>query len=208
MKKTPSLYLRDFTQPGHPMTDAINPNAQWVFDHEGRPTQKIDGTACRLTEEGRYLKRYEVKKGKTPPSGFESADDVDPETGKQPGWLPVGDGPEDQYHREALETFATGLLSGQKLGEFAGTYELVGPKIQGNPHEYPTHKLVRHDYKTLALHTVEFDAELPLNQAVLRDILKRTPWIEGIVFHHPDGRRAKIKRTDLGLPWPPAKGEQ
>jgi len=26
--------------------------------------------------------------------------------------------------------------------------------------------------------------------------------IEGIVFHHPDGRMAKIKRRDYGLPWP------
>lgn len=25
---------------------------------------------------------------------------------------------------------------------------------------------------------------------------------EGIVFHHPDGRMAKIKRRDFGLRWP------
>ena len=25
---------------------------------------------------------------------------------------------------------------------------------------------------------------------------------EGIVWHHPDGRRAKIKRRDFGHPWP------
>ena len=26
--------------------------------------------------------------------------------------------------------------------------------------------------------------------------------IEGIVWHHPDGRMAKIKRRDFGLSWP------
>ena len=26
--------------------------------------------------------------------------------------------------------------------------------------------------------------------------------VEGLVFHHPDGRMAKIKRRDYGLSWP------
>ena len=29
--------------------------------------------------------------------------------------------------------------------------------------------------------------------------------IEGIVWHHPDGRMAKIKARDFGIQWPPKK---
>jgi len=49
------------------------------------------------------------------------------ETGKEVGWVPAGDGPEDQWHREAFEP---------QLGLPDGTYELVGPSIQGNAEHY------------------------------------------------------------------------
>lgn len=35
----------------------------------------------------------------------------------------------------------------------------------------------------------------------LREWLTSHP-VEGLVFHHPDGRLAKIKRRDFGLRWP------
>ena len=35
----------------------------------------------------------------------------------------------------------------------------------------------------------------------IREYLKRTP-IEGIVYHGPDGRMAKIKRRDFAIGWP------
>lgn len=70
------------------------PGSEWVIAGEGVATCKWDGT-CVLIEDGRMWKRYEVKKGKTPPPGFRPANEVDPNTGKQQGWLPVGDGPEE-----------------------------------------------------------------------------------------------------------------
>jgi hypothetical protein len=38
----------------------------------------------------------------------------------------------------------------------------------------------------------------------LRDYLSEGS-IEGIVFHHNDGRMAKIKCRDFGIPWPPQR---
>jgi len=54
---------------------------------------------------------------------------------------------------------------------------------------------------------------LPTNQGLRTSVSDRTfaglrtwmtqhPEFEGIVFHHPDGRLAKIKQRDFGLPWP------
>lgn len=70
------------------------------------------------------------------PAGFEPAQPgPDPITAHWPGWLPVGDVPEDRWHREALATADT-------LPD--GTYELVGPKMQGNAAHLDRHILIPH----------------------------------------------------------------
>ena len=71
-----------------------------------------------------------------------------------------------------------------------GTYELVGPKVQGNPEHLTEHRLIRHGS------VVEDDA--PRSFEGLRMWFDKKD-IEGIVFHHPDGRMAKIKLRDFGL---------
>lgn len=59
---------------------------------------------------------------------------TDDKTGKKVGWVFVGDGPEYRWHREAFN--ARGDIWPD------GTYELVGPKVQGNPEGYEIHTLV------------------------------------------------------------------
>jgi hypothetical protein len=73
-----------------------------------------------------------------------------------------------------------------------GTYELVGPKVQGNPYHLEVHKLIRHGADLI---------DAPRDFDGLRVWLSEHT-IEGIVWHHPDGRMAKIKRRDFGLSWP------
>jgi hypothetical protein len=180
MKKIISLFQRNYDS-DRLVRDEIVPDAEWVLWGEGVSTRKLDGTCC-MVRGGKLFKRYEVKAGKTPPPDFEPANDVDENTGKQQGWRPVGDGPEDSYHREAFNK-----------GPYPdGTYELVGPKIQGNPEEYLTHTLVSHDDIRL-----RFEGP-PRTFAAIRDYLA-THAIEGIVWHHPDGRMVKIKRKDFGF---------
>ena len=58
--------------------------------------------------------------------------DHDEETGKTVGWVPVGDGPEDRWFREAFNDLAE------------GTYELLGPKVQGNVERLEGHVLQAH----------------------------------------------------------------
>ena len=135
MKKIISLFQRNYDG-DRLVRDEVVPGAEWVIAGEGVATRKYDGTCC-LVREGKLFKRYEVKPGGKAPPNFEPANDVDETTGKQQGWLPVGDGPEDQWHREAWELFAC-----NNAVPIDGTYELVGPKVQGNAEGYGRHLLV------------------------------------------------------------------
>jgi hypothetical protein len=61
---------------------------------------------------------------------WEAAQEPDPKTGHWPGWLPVGDGPDDKYHREAFGSGEYGPKDFQHgMTWNDGTYELVGPKV-------------------------------------------------------------------------------
>jgi hypothetical protein len=185
MKKIPTLFIRN-TNDRSLVTDDVDPRCMWVIHGEGIATRKYDGTCCKI-ENGKLHKRREVKMGKPIPEGF-THEEVDPNTGKRVGWLPVKeDDPNDKYF---LEAFAPSIDPVFEIRE-DGTYELLGPKVQGNPENLPYHTLQAHD-----------DADqypgCPRTHSELREWLRGID-IEGIVFHHPDGRMAKIKKRDFGL---------
>jgi len=131
MKKIISLFQRNY-EGDRLVRDEVVPGAEWVLAGEGEATRKFDGTCCMIRG-GVLFKRYDAKKGKTPPAGFEAAQEADPITGHHPGWVPVGDEPDSRFHREAMHP---------ALAD--GTYELVGPKIQGNPDGFNAHTLIPH----------------------------------------------------------------
>jgi hypothetical protein len=108
VKKIISLYQRNYDG-DRLVRDEVVPGAEWVLNGEGTATRKWDGTCC-LVQDGKLFKRYEVKRGKTPPPDFIPVNNVDENTGKQQGWRPVGDGPEDAHHREAwLQPLVVGV---------------------------------------------------------------------------------------------------
>jgi len=180
MEKIVSLFARAF--PGGDRGLVYNeatPGAEWVVAGEGVATRKWDGTAC-MVRAGKLYKRYNCKRGKTPPPDFEPCGLPDAMTGHWPGWIPVSEKSDDQWHREAWG-----------IGDFEdGTYELIGPKVQGNPEKAPVHILIRHGREEWPDCPRTFDA--------LREWFKGRD-IEGIVWHHPDGRMVKIKKRDFGL---------
>jgi hypothetical protein len=59
-----------------------------VFAGEGVATHKFDRTCC-LVRDGKLYKRRKLRAGEAPPANFEAAD-LDSETGKTVGWVPVG----------------------------------------------------------------------------------------------------------------------
>ena len=176
MQKIMNVFQRD----GDRVIDAINPGAEWVAAGEGVATRKFDGSCC-LIQGGKLYRRYDSKNGKTPPEGFIPAQDPDPNTGHWPGWLLIGDGPQDRWHREAFA-----------LEEFEdGTYELCGPKLQGNPEKLPYNQLIPHGLEKYAF--------FPRTYEGIKEWFEKYPFIEGVVFHHEDGMFAKIRLRDFGI---------
>lgn len=178
MQKIPSLFARDYHDT-RLVFNKVVPGAEWVVCGEGVATRKFDGTCC-MVRDGVLYRRYDATAEKAPPPGFLPAQEPDPVTGHWPGWVQVGEGPDDIWHREAF----TGL-------ESDGTYELCGPKVQGNPEGFDRHILVRHGQ--------EIFPDAPRTYEALRTYLMARN-IEGIVWHHPDGRMVKIKRKDFIKP--------
>lgn len=190
MHKIPTLFKRDYDGT-RLVYNEVTEGCEWVLAGEGWATDKIDGTAC-LIRNGILYKRYDAKNGRTPPEGFEPLEAApDPVTGHWLGWTLVGDGNEDKYHREAWETLR------EKVD---GTYELIGPKIQGNPYGYVVHMLIPHGEARL-----EGVFEPPRDYDGLKRYLSGDSCGEGIVWYHPDGRMAKLKRRDFGHKWPVEK---
>lgn len=208
MKKIPSLFVRDYE---NVITDAafqsassnkrgkflateqITPGCEWVINGEGVATRKWDGTAV-LFMDGKWFKRYDAKHGKTPPGDFfEAQPEPDQITGHWPGWVPVRfENKEDQYIAAAIGSYVKEVRVPQE-----GTFEAIGPKINGNKDKYPYHCLKLHGEEKIFMgmkmsHTFDGISKLLATQITN---------IEGIVFHHSDGRMCKVKRSDFGLPW-------
>ncbi|MCB0077314.1 MAG: hypothetical protein KDD73_07785 [Anaerolineales bacterium] len=178
MQKSPTFVRRN-PENMREILDEAHPDCGWLFAGEGVATRKYDGTCVKI-ENGKYFKRREVGKGKPVPYGFIEADH-DETTGKRVGWVEVEpSAPENKWHMAAFD----GSLPD-------GTYELVGPKVQGNPEGYDDHRLIAHA-------DAEQYEDAPRTFEALREWLPAHN-IEGLVFHHPDGRMAKIKKRDFGL---------
>ena len=182
MRKIVSLYQRNYDG-DRLVRDEVVPGAEWVIAGEGYPTRKYDGTCC-MVKDMTLFKRYDAKGGKEAPFGFVPAQDPDPVTGHWPGWIEVGNGSDDKWFREA----APGKWPKVILGD--GTYELIGPKVNGNNECLSTHILIRHGITALPFFPRTFEG--------IKNYLS-DGMIEGIVWHHEDGRMVKIKAKDFGI---------
>lgn len=185
MEKIESLFLRN---EDHSASDEVNPKCLWVYDPpRWTASVKMDGSAC-LIHRGRFYRRYKLKEEYPIPVGwlhhtFNSAQ----VSGH--GWLPVRvESPQDRYHLQAWHAM-------DEDGE-DGTYELVGPKVNGNPYRLEECRLFRHGHESVTLY------QLPKNPDQWCAFFLEAPAMEGIVFRHEDGRYAKIKARDVGAPWP------
>lgn len=197
MKKIISLFKRNYKNKALAY-DEINEGAEWVLEGEGIATRKYDGTCCMI-KDGKLYKRYDCKKGKTPPFGFIAAQEPDEITGHWPGWIECQENnPTDKYHYEAFDNYKeliknceeTELDVFKDAKLFDGTYELCGPKVNGNNEKLETHILIRHG-KTQFM-------DFP------REFEKIKKWLsgrdmEGVVWHHNNGNMVKIKKSDFGM---------
>jgi hypothetical protein len=188
MKKIMSLFQRNY-EGDRKVRDEVTPGAEWVIEGEGTATRKWDGLAV-LVKDGIVYKRYDAKTGRTPPQDFVPAQpSPDPVSGHWPGWVRT-DGPDSRIIREAVAMASDRYPQGVP----DGTYEVCGPKIGtrhgANPEGLTEHILIPHGKDLLE--------DCPRNFADLKVYLRDKP-IEGIVWHHSDGRMVKIKKADFSM---------
>lgn len=183
MEKIPTIFERgdDFKVVNRPRA-----GCDWVFAGEGMATEKLDGTNIRLTVRSGQVVRVEKRRN---PSK------VQKQQGIVDGWYVDADeyGKDDKWIYEAVRaTDVTGWPEGEHSAE------ALGPSIQGNVLGLDRHICVPFNLE------IPVFADVPRSYDQLREYLsalesKFSPGnlAEGIVFHHPDGRRAKIKRKDF-----------
>lgn len=186
MKKIASLFQRNY-EGNRKVRNEVCSSSGWVLKGEGTATRKWDGLAV-LIKCGEVFRRYDAKTNRTPPNNFIPAQpQPDPVSGHWPGWIPA-DGPESCWIREAVER----AVAVYPEGIPDGTYEVCGPRIGtrhgANPERLTEHVLIPHGKDELA--------DCPRDFAGLMEYLRDRP-IEGIVWHHPDGRMVKIKKADF-----------
>lgn len=186
MKKIPTLFQR--SEDRRHVVDAVTPGCEWVLRGEGIATRKWDGTCVLIAGDGSVWTRREVKPGNEPPPNWWAVDHDDT-TGKRVGWEPWQQSAFAKYVNEAVnEAGGWDLDDGTTPALKPGTYELIGPKVNRNPEEWDLHDLIPHGEHVHHLDSSSFDS-LRLE---LRDYIG-----EGIVWHHPDGRMAKLKKRDF-----------
>ncbi len=190
MRKIPTVLRRDPDNMRHVLPE-VTPGCEWVLAGEGVPTRKYDGTCVMLDDRFDWWARREVKPGKSAPAGFVAVE-TDEVTGKTVGWEPIEQSAFFRWWEEALN-----VLADQKDPAVIGTHELCGPKVNGNPERYDQHVLIPHSAAEV-VDTTE-DGDPPWTLAEIEHMAKwagERGW-EGIVWHHPDGRMAKLKVRDF-----------
>lgn len=177
------------------VTREVVPGCEWALRGEGHPTRKWDGTNIRVTVREGVIVGVEKRRN---PSRAQKAQGV------EPGYvLASADDPAD------IHIFAAcGITIVATWPDGAWSCEALGPKIQGgveNVHGIIPFSMPRWaENHTIPTHLLVARAE---RGAVMFDYNSISAYlqsvaIEGIVFHHPDGRMAKIKRRDFGHSWP------
>lgn len=188
MKKIPTLFERVFEgRKIVDITDKITHGCEDAFLN-GIATIKIDGSCCAIIN-GEFYKRYDAKKGKTPPEGAIPCCDPDPVTGHWPHWVKVNqDDPADKWFVAAFDNYKERF----DVPPIDWTYEAIGPHFQGNPYGFTYDTLIEHGDMVV-------DVERTFEG--VKQYLE-TFAIEGLVFWLDDEPVCKIKRSDFGLPWP------
>jgi hypothetical protein len=183
MKKIPTLFIRE----GMHVTEKVTSGCEWVMGGEGFPTYKWDGTCVLIKDDNTMWKRRQVKPDKPDPEGFELCEE-DPNTGKRFGWMSCDrDNPDDEWHWEGFDSYDCDWIP--------GTYELVGPKVQGNPHGFRSHALVLHGKD--AVEGLDLSSYQRLRVSLDAHTGIKDDGFEGVVWYHPDGRMCKLKTKDF-----------
>ena len=189
MKNFPKLhspFIRETINGNYVVTSKIDSDYSWVFEKGVRAVDKLDGTNVGIRIEKGKIKRVfnrETEKFimNINQTKWEGACMEGLANAIQRGWLKVEDG--DYYG------------------------ELIGEIFNSNPHKIQGHLFVPFNYLQEKCHWYSWIRDTyPKDFETISEWFKELPSLfnqrlklpeikaEGLVFHHPDGRMAKLRR--------------
>jgi len=195
MKKIPTIFPKDPNDLGRIINGTLMNGIQHF-------KIKIDGTATMIKDGKPYarldVKIFKRKKGKIInytrdeiisklPEGSIACQEPDEKSGHWPHWIPVTENnPSQKYILEGFNNLKNII---------DGTYECIGPKIQGNPHGEDKHIWIPHFHEKLKIDIPELKNEEVFD--FFKEFFIDFPY-EGCVayneFQEPIG---KIRRSDF-----------
>jgi hypothetical protein len=211
MEKIPTIFQRG---PDFRVVPEWKPECEWVASMSFA-TEKLDGTNVRVVVEADDENAMNITFYKRRnPSKEEKA------AGAEPGYVQAT--VTDPADKHIWKAFAGSIEQITDYGEGEYFCEAVGPKIQGNPLGLPYPRLVCFATDEGPAHSGKIGLAVPtipisrgngrLTYESIRSVVLGTNSvyqashgtdgdepvkIEGLVFHHADGRMAKIKRKDF-----------
>lgn len=175
MRKTPLLFKRE----GNYVIPELNPAAAWVSEEPTIAHRKYDGICMLRSGTSEWFFRKDV------------------------GWIPVKEGSFYEQWKEAVcqSPLDCDIMDDRNGTYESGTYELVGPKINGNPEGTKQHRLMPHNRAQQLGDIQMLDLHLAESVQQMYDDLKRVLFylpIEGVVFKDIEmSRQAKLRRKDF-----------
>lgn len=183
MPKLQSPFVRKYVNGAYIVTDEIAPDYEWVFNDDTVTAQeKLHGTNVSVTIINGQIQTVYNRENRIDPWSTDVIVDA---------------------VREAKGRGYIRLTDGQYFGE------VIGPKLHGNPYKLDYHIWLPFDtyfakhltYKTWGKYPKDFatisawfkDGLMPLFY-MSKHNGDKTGFVEGVVFHHPDGRMAKLRR--------------
>ena len=197
MKKMPIIFDMTFDNEGerevlHTICKEIRDLVNTTLAEGGHiiPTFKRDGTAVFCDADGNWFTRRAVKTGKQAPEGF-IALETDSNTGTTFGWEPKESSPMKKFLDRAIARFIDDNGTEPPRNT---TFELLGPKINGNP-ETADELRIHGQEKATGFPTIQdiLDNAEPFEmlKPVFADF--RAKHIEGIVFWIADADGSLIE---------------
>lgn len=174
MRKIPTLFVREESRRFVTEEYAVE------LTDDAVATVKYDGT-CVMFDGTEWWARREVKPGTTAPENFVAVEH-DSTTGKTVGWIPMAESDWLPLVKEVVDR-------GDAYDK--GTYELLGPKVNGNPCGFARHMLYQHGYDTLS----GFPTSPP--RAVFDAVRGLDDAAEGVVWWSDGRPLAKLKKRDI-----------
>lgn len=191
MKDFPKLhspFIRKDTPKGYCVIDEIDPDYKWVFEDGVKAIDKIDGTNIGIRiEKGEITRIFNRTTEKF-----------------------IWNINQTKWEGACMEGLAKAIQKEwlKKLGDGDHYGELVGELFNGNPHKIQGHLFVPFDYlKRSCFWKTWVQNKYPKDFESISEWFKELPSLfnqrlklppikaEGLVFYHPDGRMAKLRRN-------------